>query len=377
MVTLSRRQFLGRTAAASAAIHVIPLDKALPGLQTTPQQQPPNWIKNGKVQFRQDGIPKVVGDKVFAIDIRAVDMPGWPDVQSHALLLRADRVDRRFDGVNEELLSEELRPDAIVDDARVQRDRLRMTEEDFYGRLLLPVGETPHYLGQPVAVLIYSYYARFRRARRLLQFNPETLLWGAPSALPELAPYGGARFIRIGGATPDAPDVLSALADTTIFANFDQEGSPWPAPDPRGEAGARGIAHATNLRDELANPPDGWKVYEGRYNSQYVDPAALETDNGNAWYDGENGALHVVVGTQSPFTNADHIQTMVNGSRFALNELKLHPGYTVGYGQKEHHVLPYYVALAALYGDGRPVRLALDRYSHFQGASSGTRSTPE
>ena len=33
--------------------------------------------------------------------------------------------------------------------------------------------------------------------------------------------------------------------------------------------------------------------------------------------------------------------------------------FTVGYGQKEHHSFPYYVALAALYAEGRPVRLAL------------------
>ncbi|WP_205961701.1 xanthine dehydrogenase family protein molybdopterin-binding subunit [Pararhodobacter oceanensis] len=294
-------------------------------------------------------------------------MPGWPDRQSHALMLRADRIDRRFEGVNDTLLPGDLRADVIVRDSDVQRDGVSMTEEDFYGRLLLPTGEAPRYLGQPVALLIYHDYARFRRAKRLLQFNPDALSWGEPVTPPALDPYGGARFVRVGGETPDAPDRFSPLADTLVFADF-ENGSPWPAPDAQGDASAQAMAHAAILRAELDAPPDGWAVYHGRYASQFVDPAALEPDNGNAWYDADSGALHVVVGTQSPFTNADHIEKMVESSRFALSELHLHPGYTVGYGQKEHHVLPYYVALAALYGEGRPVRLALDRYAHFQGA---------
>ncbi|MCF3595068.1 molybdopterin-dependent oxidoreductase [Rhodobacteraceae bacterium LMO-12] len=367
MVKFSRRGFLRTAVSTAVAIHVIPLHKALADLQTAPQHQPPNWIRDGKIRFRQDGIPKVTGNKVFAIDIRARDMPGWPDTQSHALLLRADRADRRFEGVNETLLPDDLRPDVLITDPEVQRDGVTMTQEDFYGRLLLPVGEAPRYLGQPVALLIYHDYARFRRARRLLLFNAEALVWGDEVPPPDLTPYGGARFVRIGGATPDAPDRFSPLADTLVFADF-ESGSPWPEADPQGDTGARAMAHAADLRAELDNPPEGWAVYKGRYASQFVDPAALEPDNGNSWYDAENGALHVVVGTQSPYTNADHIEKMVQRSRFALNELHLHPGYTVGYGQKEHHVLPYYVALAALYGEGRPVRLALDRYSHFQGA---------
>lgn len=367
MVELSRRNFLRTVASTVAAVHVIPLHKALAGLQSVPQHPPPDWIRDGKIRFRQDGIPKVAGDKVFAIDIRARDMAGWPDSQSHALLLRADRTDRRFEGVNTSILPDDLRPDVAVGDADVRRDGVTMTEEDFYGRLLLPRGEAARYLGQPVALLIYHDYPRYRRAKRRLQFNPDALTWGEPASRPDLAPYGGARFVRIGGASPDAPDRFSPLADTLVFADFEKD-PPWPQADMQGDAGARAMAHAADLRAELDTPPEGWAVYRGRYASQFVDPAALEPDNGNAWYDTERGALHVVVGTQSPFTNADHIRKMVARSRFDLSEVRLYPGYTVGYGQKEHHVLPYYVALAALYGEGRPVRLALDRYEHFQGA---------
>jgi CO/xanthine dehydrogenase Mo-binding subunit len=51
----------------------------------------------------------------------------------------------------------------------------------------------------------------------------------------------------------------------------------------------------------------------------------------------------------------------------------MHPGYTVGYGSKDHNIFVYYAALAALYGAGVPVRLANDRYEQFQ---SGIKRHP-
>lgn len=35
-----------------------------------------------------DGVAKVTGQKIFARDIRARDMPNWPQQKSHALILR-------------------------------------------------------------------------------------------------------------------------------------------------------------------------------------------------------------------------------------------------------------------------------------------------
>ena len=367
MMHLSRRGFL-KAGTSAAAVSIVPLHEALAGLQTERQYQPPGWRENGKVRFRQDGIPKVTGDKVFAIDIRARDMPDWPDVQSHGFLIRLPRTDRIFDGVTVDPLGSDLRPDVLVTAETLRDDGVEMVEKDFYGAFFAERGEVPTYLGQPAALLIYHDYARFRAAKGRLKFNEDALIWGDAAELPQRAPYGATRYVRIGGDTRDAEDRFSPLKNTTLFADFEDGQAKWPAEDAEGDNGGKAMALAAELRAELESPPDGWAVYRRRYNSQYVDPAALEPDNGNAWYDAENGRLHVVTGTQSPWTNADHIERMVRASRFDLSELRLHPGYTVGYGQKEHHVFPYYVAMAALYGEGRPVRLALDRWEHFQGA---------
>ncbi|MDX5053316.1 hypothetical protein SHY92_10870, partial [Streptococcus suis] len=58
--------------------------------------------------------------------------------------------------------------------------------------------------------------------------------------------------------------------------------------------------------------------------------------------------------------------SLVSKSKFHLKEVDLKVGYTVGYGTKDHSIFPFFCVLAGLYGDGRPVRLANDRYEQFQ-----------
>jgi CO/xanthine dehydrogenase Mo-binding subunit len=53
---------------------------------------PQKWMNHdGKARFRNDALSKVCGDKVFARDIRAKDMPGWPAQQGHACCSRPPR----------------------------------------------------------------------------------------------------------------------------------------------------------------------------------------------------------------------------------------------------------------------------------------------
>ncbi|MBE0763037.1 hypothetical protein IH729_25195, partial [Escherichia coli] len=46
--------------------------------------------------------------------------------------------------------------------------------------------------------------------------------------------------------------------------------------------------------------------------------------------------LHFVVATQCPFEVAYESVHMIKPSRFALEKLNIHPGYTVGYGSKDN-----------------------------------------
>ena len=93
---LSRRGLLKLGAAAGINVWLAPLHSAAyAALFEDKLLTPIAWNgRDGSVKFRVDGTAKVVGDKVFAYDIRARDMPHWPQQQSHALLLRAAFADR-------------------------------------------------------------------------------------------------------------------------------------------------------------------------------------------------------------------------------------------------------------------------------------------
>ena len=124
--------------------------------------------------------------------------------------------------------------------------------------------------------------------------------------------------------------------------------------------------HAKAIDDELAQPPAEWLVLTRDYATQSGDTAALEPDNANGWYDCDKQELHLVVPTQSPQEVAEGAAAMLAKSRIGLKRLFLHPCFTVGYGSKDHCPMPYYGLVAAVYGDGRPVRLANDRFEQFQ-----------
>ena len=135
---------------------------------------------------------------MFARDIRARDMPHWPQQQSHALVLRVTMADRIYAGFDLSVLGPDLAPDRVVTAADLARDGLAFP--DFYGEdMLLPEGKTPAYLGQAVAILIYQDFARFRFAKEKLQFNDAVIRYGAVTGPLQRDPWGSSRFVRVGG----------------------------------------------------------------------------------------------------------------------------------------------------------------------------------
>ena len=187
----SRRQILRASVIGGVAVYLAPLgSEAFASLFEGQLLTRPDW--NGRddvLKYRTDGTSKVTGAKVFARDIRARDMPHWPQQQSHALALRTTKADRSYDGFDLSTLGRELAPDRIVTAADLARDRLAFP--DFYGEdMLLPQGKTPTYLGQAVAILIYHEFARFRFAKEKLQFNDAVIRYGAVTGPLQRDPWG-------------------------------------------------------------------------------------------------------------------------------------------------------------------------------------------
>ncbi|MCB1387264.1 MAG: xanthine dehydrogenase family protein molybdopterin-binding subunit [Nitratireductor sp.] len=364
----TRRNFLKAGIVAGVAIKISSLPQRVEArLIETPPKPGSDWLNaKGKPNYRLDAIAKVTGEKTFSRDYRARDLDGWPQAQSHAFLLHATRTDRAFAGIDLTLLGEDLQPDRVVLHEDLVADGIEIPVPGFYGDVfLVPNGQTARLLGQPVALLVYHDFARYDAAKRRVRFDDTVVRYGeaAPSTTP--GHYAAARYVRIDGGDPYAEDRYSSLKETVIRAGFAGDEPQWPAAgaaDPM----ARGMAAAAEIGKEIAAAGEDVLVLKRSYFSQSIDASAMEADNGNVWYDPSTGILRAMIATQSPYEVAEVSAHMLSKSAHPLREIDLKVGYTVGYGTKDHTIFPFFCVLAGLYGEGRPVRLANDRYEQFQ-----------
>jgi hypothetical protein len=164
---ISRRDFLRAGAASGIALTLTRLALAeepdFAARETLPGRQ--GWNPAATGTGRIDGVAKVTGAKLYASDFRAADMPRWPSQTSHALLLRTGDATHVYAGLDLSPLSGALKPAAIVTADEVARMGIRVPA--FYaGDLFCPVGTTPLYLGQPIALLINRSRSCSARPRR-------------------------------------------------------------------------------------------------------------------------------------------------------------------------------------------------------------------
>ena len=361
---LNRRSFMKAAAALGVIASVRPVKDALAELLVPGGAQSPTWINGSKLNFRRDGLAKVTGQKVFAIDLRARDMKGWPEQQSYALTIHIPRADNIYEGLDLSVLGTEYQPDVLLDAESIAADNVSMPEPDFYGDFFVKKGQVSPMLGHPVAIGIWHDYEKFRVANQRLRFNDAIFKFGAAAPQPARAPYVAARFVRVQGEDGYSEDKFSPMKNTTIWPQVDVGGVHWP--DAQNPAFGALMGESARIQAEMKTPPDGLRSFARKYYSQSIDHMTMEMENGLAWYDKDKGVLHMVGAVQAPYSTADHVMHMVKASNMPLNELDYISAYTVGYGQKEHQPFPFYVALASLYTGGRPVRLALDRWKHFQ-----------
>ncbi|MGH6760774.1 MAG: twin-arginine translocation signal domain-containing protein [Phyllobacterium sp.] len=128
---LTRRNFLKAAAALGVVALVRPFTQAQAAMFPPEVGADKGWISSGSLRYRRHGMAKVTGQKVFAIDIRARDIKGWPDHQSYALTIHVPRADRIYEGLDLSLLGGTLQPDILIDAARVAADGIIMPEPVF------------------------------------------------------------------------------------------------------------------------------------------------------------------------------------------------------------------------------------------------------
>ena len=166
----SRREFVKWVTASGIALSLSRMasaeEPAFIARETLPGRQ--GWNPAATGVGRIDGVAKVTGAKLYASDFRAADLPGWPAKTAHAMLIRAPDATHVYTGIDLARLSGALKPSVVVTAADLARAGTRVPE--FYaGDLFCPVGTTPIYLGQPVALLIFEEFDAFDRARLKLR----------------------------------------------------------------------------------------------------------------------------------------------------------------------------------------------------------------
>lgn len=367
----TRRDFLKFTA-SGISVAILPVHGARAALFEDKILDLPLPQGTTKLKRRIDGVAKVTGSKVFAYDIRARDMEGWPKEQAHAFVVWSMRADAPFRNLDLSLLGDDLQPDYLVTAEDTVKAGLDFHDPFTYGEdMLLPKGKVPLFLGHPLAILIYRDFARFSVAKRIYKTKRDAIIiYGETTKPVEQGPFANFRFVRLEGegGAKGAKDLFNPVDDSYVFATYDKSEVVWPEADPSGDVMARGMAYAGSIRDELQSPPAEWHVIEREYYSPFIDAAALEPDNCNCWYDAEAGKLEIVMASQAPHNIMTGAAAMLKKSTFNVTELKGYPAYTVGYGTKEESPFAWYGVVAALFAEGHPVRLALDREEHFQTA---------
>jgi CO/xanthine dehydrogenase Mo-binding subunit len=368
----SRREFVKWVAASGIALSLSRLEAAepagFPARATLPGRG--KWNPAAKGVGRIDGVAKVSGAKLYASDFRAADMPGWPNKTSHAILVRAPDAMHVYLGMDLARLSGASKPTVVVTADDLAKIGTRVPEFNA-GDLFCPVGKTPIYMGQPVALLIFETFDAFDRARLLLR-DGSFVKSGEETGPVDLPDYGAFRFTRVAGPTPNAPDVYSPVlagwvspgriqaTALPVWSSFAKE-----TQEPYGKA----AMHGEKIRAAIDADNPSLLVLDRNFETQSIDPMFLEPESGLGWYNKNGGNLELVLGVQSPYEATESVAFLLGSARAPFKPVRINTQYTYiggGFGGRDHTPFVLYVALAAMYLPGKPVRLAHDRYQQFQ-----------
>ncbi|UIP28786.1 xanthine dehydrogenase family protein molybdopterin-binding subunit [Photobacterium sp. TLY01] len=327
-----------------------------------------NWKKDNKPHFRFDAIEKVTGQKIYGRDYRAVDMPGWPDEQHHALIIRASIANRVYQGFDISFLPSDMQPYKVITAEDLKAHHIDWIEE-FGGNMLLEKGRTPDYLGHEIAVLLFDSFDAFNKAKNRIQFNKDVVQYGEKTPLVAASrdPYASWRIIREQGLSGQN-DRYSALQDGLFFPDYVKHRPVWPdAENSPDDNGKRGMFYAQQLHNDMADQ-DEWFVLNRTYHTQSIEPMAFEPESYNGWYDKTSKTMHIVISSQSAQHFYYEAGKAIAKSSLAsdIQNVVVHTPYIGGgFGSKDHTHFPYYGILASLFAKA-PVRLANDRFEQFQ-----------
>jgi CO/xanthine dehydrogenase Mo-binding subunit len=286
--------------------------------------------------------------------------------------VRTNNASHVYSGVDLARLNKIAKPSVVVTEEDVRRINARAPQ--FYaGDLFCPLGKTPLYLGQPLALLVFEKFDEFDKARLALR-DADYLKFGTETGPVKAPNYAAFRFTRIAGPTPDSPDVYSPLQAGWVSPSVMEKNSGrpiWrPLPIAKGGEYKAGAKYGEEVRAMLGAKNADVLVLRRDFETQSVDPMFLEPECGLAWYDPRASKLESVLGVQSPYEAAESLAFLLGEATSGFRPKSIDAQFAYvggGFGGRDHTPFPLYVALAAMFFPGRAVRLAHDRYQQFQG----------
>jgi CO/xanthine dehydrogenase Mo-binding subunit len=364
---MTRRRLLqtGAISGITITVNSLPFSQSLAETGHIPSTSPvqprkfdDTWKgQPGLARARIEGLAKVTGQKIYARDFRAKDLPLWPKNEVSVFILRATRVDRIYKSLNFTKLPEDARPYHVITADNLAKDHIQ-TPWFYPGPLLAATNKAPEYLGQAVALLFFEDHKTYRKALPFLVNSEPYINYGKQVPIPEPKLYGYTRFVRY--AESQGKDLFSTVQDGAVQP-------PWQPADPAGSANARAVYYGEKINAELAK--NDWSVFAETFHTPSCDPMFMEGEAGLGYFDDKRNRLELVMGTQSPHDDAEFSAVLYSDQKcpHRIDHIEVHSCYPGGgFGGRDHSIFSMYLALAAVYAQGRPVRLSQSRVEQFQ-----------
>ncbi|SMF30598.1 xanthine dehydrogenase family protein molybdopterin-binding subunit [Pseudobacteriovorax antillogorgiicola] len=360
---VSRREFVrGTTKIGTTAVLVnfLGTDLAKAGEPNQslgqPTSAPKGWEEDlEKVPYRYDGMAKVTGQKIYAIDIRPKDLTGWPLSETRAVILRASDAERTFEGIDTRKLKQlgvsQTLSASDLESAGIKPDGF------FSSSIMAKKGAPAQFLGQPISIAYFDDVERFLDARSQLINISGFVKYGKAVQPQEGKAYGTSRIVRYTG--PNGKELFSYAKDGSFRP-------PWQSPNVSGSNNARASFFVEKIKQDFQE--NDWNIVEGQFGTQSVDPVFMEAECGLSWFDPQSRELHMTLGTQSPLDDAEGcLKMLAKAKGIKIDRIVINCCYPGGgFGGRDHSEFPLYLCLAAVFNPGKSIRIVHSRFDQFQ-----------
>ena len=350
-VKIDRRQFLKTSLQIGTGVifvrYMAPssasgqLETVNPGMAFAANKDGVNEIGTQRIE----GALKVKGGKVFGIDFRAKDMPGWPKIERQSHILRASSVNQILNSIDGKKLLHDLGAMRLVTGNDIAQWGCKAGAPFLMPEFYVASKSAPLYYGQPLGLVMFHSVDEYLYAKNKLPDINSYCIFGKKTPSQKRPEYGNSRFVRyLDYSGKEEYSFINDLQPKKSTSNL----------------------YIKKIQSDLSQ--SNWPLIKRRYRTQSVDPMFMEPENGLAWYESANKTLHLTLGTQSPYDDGIAIMDFFKDSRAPkINKIVINCCFLGGgFGGRDSSDFPIHLAIAALSEPDVSHRIVHTRAQQFQ-----------